>query len=603
MGSMASNSLVNMRAVLEALIYGSFVIIIPLALIPGGIKFIFSWIWLCIWIQLWPPFYAILNYIMQLAAKSYATTIMFGLSGDEIGLSLFTSEGLQNLHENISALTGYLALSIPFISYTILQGAQSFVHLVGTLAGPAQAAASSASVEQTSGNYSYANTNVGQMSYLNTSALQSNTAPSISSGFTSEHHGSYTAIHASDGTSVVKQHNSDLKSSLFSDEAISQSLQNNYQTAETHTASKQQSYSESISKSGRALEDFTNHFGSSTSYSQSLSERDGNSIQESCGYMKNLVESFSNQHGVSTSESYEILGTAGASASLGFRLIGSGVSSNFSTSNNFSNSVSSSDALNAAKNIASSEDFQKHFNNVVEYSRNNAHSTLNDEGVKFASGLTESLDNVKSSQDSYQNALNEMNQASQNLNWSQSNSQQIKRSLNQDFVNWSKEKIGYTKTIEMLESRSNTEREQMMGEFLNEYITELSSNYALDNYREPQESYKTQKIQSLNYENELGRISEHSAAKAEKHGLNPGLNHSHKESLEIRSDILGSQANQNFKSKRNHHSTTHTSMRADFEAKKADSRLERMYSELLTDDTMNSKYDPKAHLLWLQEEN
>ena len=66
-----------------------------------------------------------------------------------------------------------------------------------------------------------------------------------------------------------------------------------------------------------------------------------------------------------------------------------------------------------------------------------------------------------------------MNQISQNLNWSESNSHQIKRSLNQDFVDWSKEKIGYRKTIEMLENKQPAEREQMMNEFLSGYVGNL----------------------------------------------------------------------------------------------------------------------------------
>lgn len=599
MGSMASSSLVNMRAVLEALIYGSFIIIIPLALIPGGIKFIFSWLWLCIWIQLWPPFYAILNYIMQIAAKSYATTVMFGLSGDEVGLSLFTSEGLQNLHENISALTGYLSLSIPFISYTILQGAQSFVHLVGTLAAPAQSAASSSATEQTSGNYSFSNANVGQMSYQNTSALQSNTAPSISSGFTSEHHGSYSAVHAGDGTSRINQHNSVLSSSLFSDEAISNSLQNSHQTAKTHTASTQQNYSESISKSARAMEDFTNHFGSSTSYNESLSERDGNSIQESCGYVKNTVESFAKQHGISTAEGFEHMVAGGASGSLGLSVFGTGLQSHASTNNNFSKSASSSDSLSSASNISASEDFQKHFNNVTEYARNNAHSSSSDEGIKLASGLTESLDNVKSSQESHQNALNEMNQASQNLSWSESNSHQIKRSLNQDFVEWSKEKIGYSNTVNMLESRSPVEREQMMGEFVAN-LREGSSSYTLEGYKDPNEAFNNGKLNSLDYGKELASMKASSNAVADAHGFSQNSNDGRKETIEMRSDILGSQSTQRLDSNKASHAATKNTTQSDFERKKSESPSSRAYNVIMSEDTIGSKYNPKAPL-WMQD--
>jgi conjugal transfer mating pair stabilization protein TraG len=609
MGSIASSSLINMRVVLEALIYGSFLIVIPLALIPGGIKFIFSWLWLCVWIQLWPPFYAILNYIMQIAAKNYAKTLMYGLSSHEIGLSLFTSEGLLNLHENVAALTGYLALSIPFISYTILQGAQSFVHLVGTLAAPAQSAATSSATEQTTANYSYANSNIGQMSYQNTSALQSNTAPSLSSGFSAEHHGSYSAIHARDGTSVINQHNSNLKSSLFSDEAISESLHHSLQSAETHVASTQQNYAESLSKSARAMEDFTTHVGASSSYSENSSERVGTSIQESSGYLKNTVENFAKQHGINTSQGYDAIVAASVSGSGGISLLGNGLYASTSTNHNCSNLVSSSDALSAASNITSSEDFQKHFNNLTEYAKNDAHSSLSDEGTRLASGLTESLDQAKSSQESHQNALSAMNQASQNLSWSQSNSHQIKRSLNQDFVDWSVEKIGYQKTVEMLEDRSPIEREQMMSAFLSDYVVNLRegnpSNYTLEGYQDPKAAFAKGDLGSVSYEKELAAMKAISSKRAESHGLKQDVNGTRRETLDLRFDLFSAQASRQFNSSEASHAAEHANMKSDFEEKKSENRFSRMCGEVFTGDQLSSRYQPKSNavnpILWLQE--
>lgn len=606
MGSIASTSLVNMRVVLEALIYGSFLIVIPLAAFPGGLNFIFSWLWLCIWIQLWPPFFAILNYTMQTAAKSYSATLMHDLMGNEQGLSLFTSEGLLNLHENIAALAGYLSLSIPFISYTILQGAQSFVHLVGTLAGPAQSSAASAATEQTSGNYSFANNNIGQMSYQNTSALQSNTAPSISSGFTTEHHGSYSAIHSGDGKSILNQHNSQLTSSLYSDEAINESLSNSLQTAQTHVDSTQQTYTDSVSKSARAMEDFTNHLGSSNSYSENTSERLGSSIQESSGYLKNTVENFARQHGIGESQGYDVIMAAASSGSLGLNVLGSGLTSSMSTTHNFANGVSCSDVFNAASTITSSEDFQKHFNNVSEYAQNNAHSSLSDEGVKLASGFTESLDQLKSSQESHQNALSEMNQASQNLSWSQSNSHQIKRILNQDFVDWSKERIGLTNTIEMLENKSHVDREKMMSEFLGDFVVNQrkESGYALEGYQDPRQAFENRNIKNVDYEKELTSMRTNATSQAEAHGMTTGKNDIRKDNLDLRLEALSAQSSQRFNSNQSSHESASSKAIFDFEAKRSEGRFTRMHSFLFNGENIADKCDFKVHgehPLWLQE--
>lgn len=604
MGSIASSSLISMRVVLEALIYASFLIVIPLALIPGGIKFIFSWLWLCVWIQLWPPFYAILNYIMQLTAVKYSATIMFGLSEEEKGLSLFTSQGLQNLHENISATAGYLSLSIPFISYTILQGAQSFVHLAGTLASPAQSAATGAAIEAASGNYSLANTNFGQMSYANTSALQSNTAPSLSSGFMTEHHGSYSEIHTPNG-SIISQHPSVLTTRLSSDEAISQHLQNSMQTAQTQTSSTQQSYTDSLSRHARAVQDLTKHYGSSTSYSESISERDSNSIQQSCGWMNNTVENFARTHNLSTNEAYDLLVTGGVSGSIGFKFFGNGGSWNGGATNNTTNSVVSSSALSHASNLTASEDFQKHFNNISEFAKNNAHSSTSDEGVKLASGFCESLDTVKSSQDSYQNALNDMHQASQNLSWSQNNSHQIRRSLDQDFVTWSIDQIGRRETINMLENPSHTKCDQMMSEFMSSYVCKLreGSELSLKGYQDPQMAFEKGAPTRIDHAAALSDLKARGASQEQEYGFSKGMHESKKECLEKECNDGQFWANNHFETKKTEHASAHSSIKADLELEKQRSRFGRMLNCFLPESSSSGSVhtvESESAPLWLQ---
>jgi conjugal transfer mating pair stabilization protein TraG len=130
LGSLASSSLITMRAVLEAIIFAAIIFVLPLSVLPGGLSFLSNWLWMLIWIQLWPPFYAIVNYIMQIVAQGKAQAIFMSLSQDERGLSFFTNSGLANLHEDMFALSGYMAVLVPFISYAVVKGGiSSFIHL------------------------------------------------------------------------------------------------------------------------------------------------------------------------------------------------------------------------------------------------------------------------------------------------------------------------------------------------------------------------------------------------------------------------------------------------------------------------------------------
>jgi conjugal transfer mating pair stabilization protein TraG len=194
-GSLASTTLVSMRIVFEALIYACFVLIVPLALMPGGVKFLGTWIFLNVWIQLWPPLYAIINYITLLCAHGYTKSILGGVSN---GYSLFTSAGFQDLALDTAALGGFLSLSVPMISFYLLQNLQSMVHLSGSLMTPAHSSAITAASELSTGNYSFANTSMGQTSYDNQTSFQQNTAPTLSTGYFTDNHGTHQIKYGQD---------------------------------------------------------------------------------------------------------------------------------------------------------------------------------------------------------------------------------------------------------------------------------------------------------------------------------------------------------------------------------------------------------------------
>ena len=120
-GLMAEESLVVMRAVFEALIYGSFVFVYILLFLPAGYKILGYYFQAICWIQLWAPLYAILNFIMTL----YGHYQSRGILGD-LGLTRANSAALIDLHTDITALAGWLSLSVPYISFMLINRKQSW---------------------------------------------------------------------------------------------------------------------------------------------------------------------------------------------------------------------------------------------------------------------------------------------------------------------------------------------------------------------------------------------------------------------------------------------------------------------------------------------
>lgn len=144
----AAQKLVAMKNVMEALIYASFIFILPLALLPIGWSFIGRWISLLMWVQLWPPLYAILNFIMNLSVRSKG----IGLIKTSGGITIANSVGFTNLHADMAAQAGFMTIAIGALAYALVKGgAASFVHLASHLAGPTTSAAAQASESLISG--------------------------------------------------------------------------------------------------------------------------------------------------------------------------------------------------------------------------------------------------------------------------------------------------------------------------------------------------------------------------------------------------------------------------------------------------------------------
>lgn len=426
-GSLAGSSLVTMRIVFEALIYASIIFVVPLSLLPGGVKIIGSWLFLNVWIQLWPPLYAVVNYITMFCTEKYVKSVMGGVSD---GFSMFTSAGLQEMAFDTAALSGFLSLSVPVLSFYILQNLQSIVHLSGSLMTPAHSSAIAAASEESSGNYSFSNASMGQISYNNQTAFQQNTAPTLSSGFFTDNYGTHQIKYGKDRL-TVNQDPSNLDTSISTAEAYSSSLQNAEQNAQSVVDTTQQAYSETLGIAERCMTDLVQHVASGDSYSSGYNTNESIALQESANFVKSMAENWGHEHGLSERDSLEYFTRLG----LDWPLI---VSAGCVTSSTCG--VVSDEARRSAENIVNSEDFQKHYQQLINCSKSESTNFMTDEGKRLVENYAGSLENLKSSQEQYSSARSELNQISENLSYVKSHTSSVNTNLNTEFSNWLNER-------------------------------------------------------------------------------------------------------------------------------------------------------------------
>jgi conjugal transfer mating pair stabilization protein TraG len=153
------------RNTIEAIVYAIFPIVVLLLLMTGGRETMMglkNYLSVLIWIQLWPPLYAILNYMAMVhAARQLAAAASVGAGVS--ALSLMTSSSIYSDAISGEAVVGYMTMSIPFIAWAGLKRMETFGSaLIGSVHA-LQSAVSSTTGSAATGSVSLGNTSMDQM--------------------------------------------------------------------------------------------------------------------------------------------------------------------------------------------------------------------------------------------------------------------------------------------------------------------------------------------------------------------------------------------------------------------------------------------------------
>lgn len=148
-GELAKEYLPLLLNIMKGLIYASFIFVVPLMILSGGVTHYLKYCAVVFSLQIWPALNAVLNLFIELYSKVRVSALT---SGD------LTFANFSQVHEAVDTIVlvaSGLQMSIPFLSFAIVQGGVgSFVHLASTIQGGSSSAATTASNEETTGNRS-----------------------------------------------------------------------------------------------------------------------------------------------------------------------------------------------------------------------------------------------------------------------------------------------------------------------------------------------------------------------------------------------------------------------------------------------------------------
>ena len=163
MAEIAKDALPKVRNSLEFIILASFPLIFVMVLAAGHMAgtILRSYLTLLVWIQLWAPISAVMNYLI-IHTDSHPMNQIIAEYGAN---TIYAANLIREAGASSQAIAGFLTILAPVIAFAIAKGSDfATAQLAASVMAPAQSAAQSQGASLTSGNISLGNTSWGNVS-------------------------------------------------------------------------------------------------------------------------------------------------------------------------------------------------------------------------------------------------------------------------------------------------------------------------------------------------------------------------------------------------------------------------------------------------------
>lgn len=399
MGALAGDWLVVARVLLEALVYMSIMFIFPLTLMPKGVRYLKSWAYSALWINIWGPFYSVLNMVMTLYAQSRSVS-MSGI-GDAHGMTIANSVGIMDFNADITAMAGYAAIMIPLMAWGLVhEGSLRLPQLSSSLSSVVGGVAARASDEIVSGNFSFGNVSQGTVQAGNTTMNQHSSSAHWQSGAFSQNDGRISETTTHDGHQIIDQKVSALASNLNITESMQESLQ--HQASKSYTAAQNQMVASSSHQASafRDAMELAKHEAVNQNLSTSDSDSASGGLSKQLNFIKDKTEDFAKQHRLDYSTAASILAEGAASAHFGFNaskginIFGTGAQASVGASGsigvraNKSGTSTEAALLQEAQNFAKREGLSEALSHTVQAVHDRRFTASDDVGSRLSDSIS-----------------------------------------------------------------------------------------------------------------------------------------------------------------------------------------------------------------------
>lgn len=306
MAEIAKDALPKVRNSLEFIILAAFPLIFIMMLAAGHMAgtILRSYFTLLIWVQLWAPISAVMNYLIIHTDSHPMTQII-----NEYGANtIYAANLIREAGASSQAIAGFLTILAPVIAFAIAKGSDfATAQLAASVMAPAQSAAQAQGASLTAGNISLGNTSWGNVSTNMQSANKSDLSTSFTNSgmlHTASAYGSVTR--AADGTVTgmsMTPVSIGVSSAISMGEAASQGAHSSFTNSFGFSESVQALRSFSTQTADKSMAGFTRLLNTAVSRQSGLQSTESSSTQlgESLSYesTQSIGDSFNNAQNAS----------------------------------------------------------------------------------------------------------------------------------------------------------------------------------------------------------------------------------------------------------------------------------------------------------------
>ncbi|EER9981435.1 conjugal transfer mating pair stabilization protein TraG [Escherichia coli] len=481
-GGLAATFVPVMHTVLMAMLVGMFPIIILLATIHGlTLPVLKGYVFSLVYLQSWPPLYAILNYAMAFYLKGETKGMNFSLS------NLNT---IQQTHSDIGLMAAWLSNSIPFIAAGLVFGLWRVVSQAGNYLGSSiNSTASSAASQAADGTWAFNN-----MQMENVSGFKWDTNQSVRDGQMLTQHASGATTTKTAGGGILHDGKSAI-SSLATDIQFGRMLSSSYQAQQREAESQVQSLSNSISHGsqlvGSQLTQWAQQRGNSDTVVSGADSSRATTLTQAINKLNSVADSLAKRAGISTSEAVtEVLDksqsgnfTAGVSGSVGkdklFGFVSAKAHADFSykgsdrSSHGINSDISSKTDRDHSLTAQETKDVRDAMDIINNYRATDNSSHTDNASSSLSEQLASNLSDLQSQIKQYNDALNRSHEYAQMASYAENNSASINSNYSQEFVNYVHQSAPGRATTVLTNAGDpslRAEREQLAQAFVDEKL-------------------------------------------------------------------------------------------------------------------------------------